>query len=81
MDSERLKQLEEQCIQNQPAACDAACPVHVAARAMLAAASRGDWDAARGEFTRVVPFPHVIARCCEAPCEAACVYARTSAAA
>lgn len=75
MDRERLLQLEAQCIQNQPAACDAACPVHVAARAMLAAASRGDWTAAREAFTRVVPFPHVIARCCDAPCEAACVRA------
>ena len=40
MDQKRLLELEEQCIQNQPPACDAACPLHVAARAMLAAASR-----------------------------------------
>jgi NADPH-dependent glutamate synthase beta subunit-like oxidoreductase len=75
MDRERLLQLEAQCIQNEPAACDAACPVHVAARAMLAAAARGDWTAARDELTRAVPFPHVISRCCDAPCEVACVRA------
>ena len=73
MDRERLQQLEEQCIQNQPPACQAACPVHVAAKAMLAAASRGAWTEARKEFTRAVPFPRVISRCCDAPCEAACV--------
>lgn len=73
MDRERLQQLEQQCIQNQPPACEAACPVHVAARALAAAAAAGDWDAARREFTRAVPFPHVVARCCEAPCEVACV--------
>ena len=61
MDRERLQQLEEQCIQNQPPACEAACPVHVAARALLAAARGGDWDEARREFARAVPFPHVIA--------------------
>ena len=73
MDRDRLQQLEEQCIQNQPPACVAACPVHVAARTLLAAAARGDWDAARREFVQAVPFPHVIARCCDAPCQAACV--------
>ena len=80
MDRERLLQLEEQCIQNQPAACDAACPVHVAARAMLAAAAAGDWTAARDAFTRAVPFPRVVSRCCDAPCEAACVRAETGGA-
>ena len=73
MDRDRLQQLEEQCIQNQPPACEAACPVHVAARTLLAAAARGDWDEARREFARAVPFPHVIARCCDAPCEGVCV--------
>jgi NADPH-dependent glutamate synthase beta subunit-like oxidoreductase len=73
MDRERLQQLEEQCIQNQPPACETACPVHVGARALAAAAARGDWDEARREFVKAVPFPHVIARCCDAPCQAACV--------
>ena len=73
MDRERLQQLEEQCIQNQPPACEAACPVHVAAKALSAAAAAGDWDEARREFIKAVPFPHVIARCCDAPCQTACV--------
>ncbi len=47
MDRERLQRLEEQCIQNEPPACEAACPVHVAVKPMLAVASQGDWDAAR----------------------------------
>jgi glutamate synthase (NADPH) small chain len=73
MDRERLQQLEQQCIQNQPPACETACPVHVGAKALAAAAARGDWDAARLEFVKAVPFPHVIARCCDAPCQTACV--------
>jgi NADPH-dependent glutamate synthase beta subunit-like oxidoreductase len=73
MDQKRLLQLEELCIQNQPAACVTACPVHVDARAMLAAAFRGDWTEARRAFTQAVPFPRVISRCCDAPCQTACV--------
>jgi Fe-S oxidoreductase len=73
MDQKRLAQLEEQCIQNEPAACVTACPVHVEARAMLAAAARDDFAEARRLFAASVPFPHIIARCCDAPCETACV--------
>lgn len=73
MDRERLQELERQCIQNQPPACETACPVHVAVKAMLAAGAQGDWDTTRREFVKAVPFPHVIARCCDAPCEGACV--------
>jgi NADPH-dependent glutamate synthase beta subunit-like oxidoreductase len=73
MDRERLQQLEEQCIQDRPPACTAACPVHVDARELAAAAGRGDFAAARLVFERSVPFPRVIARICDAPCQTACV--------
>ena len=73
MDLQKLLALEEQCIQNQPPACNAACPVHVDARALAAAIAAGDFTEARRVFTQAVPFPHVIARCCDAPCQLACV--------
>jgi len=73
MDQKELLRLEEQCIQNQPPACTTACPVHVDARQMASAGSRGEWADARAEFTQAVPFPRVIARCCDAPCQVACV--------
>ncbi len=73
MDRERLQQLEAQCIQSQPPACTAACPLHVDGRGIAAAVGRSDFAAARLLFQRTVPFPHVIARCCDAPCHAACV--------
>ncbi|RPI31644.1 MAG: hypothetical protein EHM52_01240, partial [Actinomycetota bacterium] len=71
MDRQRLHQLEEQCIQRQPAACVAACPVHVDARALAAAVGRADFTEARRVLSHSVPFPRTIARCCDAPCEAA----------
>lgn len=73
MDRQRLQGLEAQCIQNQPAACVTACPVHVDARALLAAVAAGDYSEARRVFVRFVPFPRVIVRCCDAPCQSACV--------
>ncbi len=73
MDQKRLLQLEEQCIQNQPPACVTTCPVHVDARELLAAAGRGDFAEARRIFASAVPFPRVISRCCDAPCQGACV--------
>lgn len=73
MDRQRLLELEAQCVQNQPAACVAACPVHVDVRELVAAARRGDWTTARGIFAQQVPFPGVIARCCDQPCRSACV--------
>jgi len=73
MDQQRLHQLERQCIQSEPAACVAACPLHVDARAMVAAAARGDLTEARRILAHAVPFPRAIARCCDAPCEVACV--------
>jgi len=73
MDQKTLLRLEEQCIQNQPPACVTTCPVHVGAKELLAAARAGDFGQARLIFTSTVPFPHVISRCCDAPCQKACV--------
>lgn len=73
MDQERLAQLERQCIQDRPPACTAACPVHVDARELNAAVARDDFAAAREVLQRTVPFPRIIARCCDAPCQQACV--------
>ena len=47
--------------------------MHVDARTMVAAAAGGDWAEARRAFTQAVPFPRVISRCCDAPCQTACV--------
>ncbi len=53
MDQKRLLRLEEQCIQNQPPACIAACPVHVDARALArGGVAVGDFDRGRGGSSR-----------------------------
>ncbi|MDR3569604.1 MAG: heterodisulfide reductase-related iron-sulfur binding cluster [Syntrophobacteraceae bacterium] len=72
MDQEELSKLEARCIQEQPAACVAACPVHVDARAMAAAIAKGDFASAAKIFKKSVPFPGIVSRICDHPCQAVC---------
>ena len=72
MDQEELGKLESRCIQEQPPACSAACPVHVDARAMAAAIATGDFASAAKIFKKSVPFPGIISRICDHPCQVAC---------
>lgn len=72
MDQLRLRQLEEQCIQENAPACTAGCPVHVDARAMIAAMAAENFGEAFRLLRKSVPFPAIIANVCEAPCQAVC---------
>lgn len=72
MDQEELGRLEAQCIQEQPAACVAACPIHVDARAMAAAIAKQDFASAARIYKKSVPFPGIVSRVCDRPCQAVC---------
>jgi glutamate synthase (NADPH) small chain len=72
MDQQELRRLEDHCIQEWAPWCTAACPVHVDVRAMTAAVSKGDFQAAAQVFRRSVPFTGIISRICDHPCEHVC---------
>ncbi|SCM70955.1 4Fe-4S ferredoxin, iron-sulfur binding domain protein [uncultured Pleomorphomonas sp.] len=72
MDGDQVKAWEALCIEEQPPACSAACPLHVDARAMAEKMAAGDFTGAIALYARVVPFPAIVAHICEHPCEAAC---------
>jgi NADPH-dependent glutamate synthase beta subunit-like oxidoreductase len=72
MEQRELRQLEEMCIQEHAPACTAACPIHVDVRAVLADASRGDFEAALKTLKKRQPFPGIIGRICDQPCQAVC---------
>jgi NADPH-dependent glutamate synthase beta subunit-like oxidoreductase len=72
MDQNRLRQLEEQCIQDCPPPCTSLCPVHVDIRQMSLAASGGDFTAALAVFRKSAPFPGIVARTCDQPCQLKC---------
>ncbi len=72
MEQDELHRLEDQCIQEQPPNCSAACPVHVDVRAMMAEAARGDFTEAAKIFKKTVPFPGIVSRVCDQPCRSVC---------
>ncbi len=72
MEQNELRDLEAQCIQECAPTCTAACPVHVDVRTMLTEIGRGDFSAALKTYTRAVPFPNIISRLCDQPCQEVC---------
>ncbi|MGO9570213.1 MAG: pyridine nucleotide-disulfide oxidoreductase/dicluster-binding protein [Desulfomonilaceae bacterium] len=72
MDQKELRELENLCIQERAPWCSATCPVHVDARSMSAAMSQGDFAAAAKTFRKSVPFPGIISRVCDHPCQSVC---------
>ena len=72
MDGQRVKQWEARCIEEQPPACAAGCPLRVDVRAMLEKIKAGDFAAACAIYARVAPLPAVLSRICDHPCENVC---------
>ncbi len=69
---EELESREGLCVHEQPAYCNAACPLKLDAKAMTAAIAAGDFAKALGLYEKITPLPHVLSRGCEAPCEGKC---------
>ena len=76
MDQKQLRALENKCIQDQPAECVAACPLHVDARSFVGLAGRGQWDEAWKILRKTMPFPGILGRLCDAPCRNKCLRGR-----
>jgi len=72
MEQEELRRLESKCIQESPPACTAACPIHVDARKLMLAIQNEDWQGALAVLWQKQPFPRIISRICDHPCEEAC---------
>ena len=69
---EELETREVLCVHEQPAYCNAACPLKLDTKAMVAAIAEGDFTKARALYEKITPFPHILAAGCEAPCEGKC---------
>jgi len=72
MDQKLLRERETRCNQENPPGCTAGCPVHVDARGIIAAIRKGDYATGLSLFHRMVPFPGIISRVCDQPCQHAC---------
>ena len=72
MEKNELIAWEDKCIQEEPPECTSACPLHVDARLFLKGIKGGDWDAAFKVLCKTMPFPGILGRICDHPCEARC---------
>lgn len=70
---EELHEREAVCTREEPPACTAACPLHLDMRQACALAAQGNFSRAAGILRKTTPFLHLLARCCNAPCEKSCV--------
>ena len=69
---EELEARESLCVHEQPAYCNAACPLKLDTKAMAAALAAGDFNKALQLYEKITPFPHILSAGCEAPCEGVC---------
>lgn len=73
MDQHDLFQWEARCIQEEPPACRAGCPLGVDGRAFSLAMAKADLAGARAILEKSMPLAGLVARLCEAPCEQYCL--------
>jgi len=72
MDGQRVKEWEARCVEEQPPACAAGCPLRVDVRGMVEKIKAGDFAAAAAIYGRYAPLPGALARICDHPCEQVC---------
>jgi Fe-S oxidoreductase len=72
MEQDTLREWEHKCIQEEPPECTAACPLHVDARLFVKEMGRGDHEAAFRVLAKTMPFPGILGRICDHPCELKC---------
>lgn len=72
MDKDEMDELISRCTyENQPF-CNAVCPLKLDVKSMLAATAAGDYKKALQIYTKATPFPTLLSRGCNAPCERKC---------
>ena len=69
---EELESVESLCVHEQPAYCNAACPLKLDTKAMMAVVAAGDFNKALAFYDKITPFPHILSAGCEAPCQGKC---------
>ena len=72
MEQNELRQWESRCIQDEPAPCVAACPLHVDVRTLTGHVAEGNWTKAQAVLNKTMPLPAILGRICDAPCLARC---------
>jgi len=72
MDQDELRRQEDKCTQENPPACTAGCPIHLDARKLMLDIQNQDLKSALATLRKKQPFPGIISRICDHPCEDVC---------
>ena len=72
MEKSELQEWEYKCIQDEPPLCTSGCPIHVDARLFVQQAGQGKWEDALKTLAKTMPFPKILGRICDHPCESVC---------
>jgi NADPH-dependent glutamate synthase beta subunit-like oxidoreductase len=72
MNQIELQDLEKRCIQEEAPTCMACCPIHVDVRTFLKKVAHGASIEAHRVLARTMPFPGVLGRICDHPCQLVC---------
>lgn len=72
MDQKLLREREAKCVQDNPPGCTAGCPVHVDARGIIHCVRKEDYNTGFALFHKTIPFPGIISRICDQPCQQQC---------
>lgn len=72
MDQKLLREREAKCVQENPPGCTASCPVHVDARGIVNSVRKEDYATGFALLHKMVPFPGIISRICDQPCQRSC---------
>lgn len=62
----------QDCLQNEPAFCTAACPFHLDVRDFIEKIQRGAFNAAYRMYLNAVGFPGIVTAFCDQPCQMVC---------
>ncbi len=72
MEKTELQEWEDKCIQEEPPPCMTGCPIHVDARTFVKQVGLGKWEDALKTMAKTMPFPRILGRICDHPCESTC---------
>lgn len=68
----KLKELENKCIQDEEPWCNAMCPIYIDGRELCRLVSKGNFTEGRKIYEKKVIFPNIISRICEEKCKSEC---------
>ncbi len=73
MNLDELLKIGDRCINEEPPACTAYCPVHLDVKSFIEEIEKGDFNKAYKIMEKRIPFPQIIGMICDHPCENVCV--------